>query len=438
LRKLKIETAKVFQPLLQPARYKGIYGGRGSGKSQFYGDLSVEDSLRFPGDHGEGLRLVCIREVQKTLAQSAKKLIENKIATMGLGEADGFKVFKDVITTPKDGIIIFNGMQDHTAESIKSLEGFHRAWTEEAQTLSPRSLQLLRPTIREALSELWFSWNPRRKTDPVDKLLRTVGAIPTNSIVVEANWDDNPWFPDVLNQERLDDLRDRPDSYDHIWEGGYVTAQDGAYYARQLSIAKAEHRIGSVKRDPLMSVYAFMDIGGTGAKADACSIWICQFVGKERRCIDYYEAVGQELTEHVGWMRANNYDDAKIYLPHDGVKHDSVYRVSWESEFKKAGFHVEIMENAGAGAANQRIETSRRVFPYVWLDKEKCEAGIDALGWYHEKRDENRGIGLGPEHDWSSHGCDAFGAMCIESEKLTTVRAKRNTSRPPQTGWMGM
>ena len=167
-------------------------------------------------------------------------------------------------------------------------------------------------------------------------------------------------------------------------------------------------------------------------------MWLVQFVGKEIRCIGYYEAVGQELDDHVGWLIENDYKEARIYLPHDGVKHDSVYRVTYESEFKKAGFHVTIMPNTGAGAANNRIETARRVFPNVWLHKEKCSGGIDALGWYHEKKDENRGIGLGPEHDWSSHGCDAFGAMCIESEKLTTVRAKRNTPRPPQTGWMGM
>jgi phage terminase large subunit len=188
-----------------------------------------------------------------------------------------------------------------------------------------------------------------------------------------------------------------------------------------------------------MSTYAFFDIGGTGAKADAVAIWMIQFVGKEIRCIDYYEAVGQELSEHVGWMVNNGYtqDKTKIYLPHDGVKHDAVYRVTYESELKKAGFKVEIMPNAGSGAATQRIEAARRIFPNVWLDKKKCSAGIDALGWYHERRDEARGIGLGPEHDWSSHCCDAFGGMALESERLTTVRTKRKS--PEQGGgWMGM
>ena len=149
---LKIPTAKIFEPLLQPARYKGVYGGRGSGKSHFFGELLVETCQA-----ERGTLAVCIREAQRTLAQSSKRLIESKIATLGLGH--GFKVFSDKIATPGDGIIIFRGMQDHTADSIKSLEGFRIAWIDEAQSLSARSLALLRPTIRRDGSELWASWN---------------------------------------------------------------------------------------------------------------------------------------------------------------------------------------------------------------------------------------------------------------------------------------
>ena len=188
---LKIETAAVFLPLLEPARYKAAFGGRGSGKSHFFADLIIEDSLKH-----KGLRSVCIREVQKSLKDSAKRLIEDKLKEHGLGVADGFKVFREAIETPGDGIITFQGMQDHTAESIKSLEGFKRAWAEEAQTLSAQSLALLRPTIRAEESELWFSWNPRRKTDPVDQMLRS-DTPPTGAAVVRANWSDNPWFPKV-------------------------------------------------------------------------------------------------------------------------------------------------------------------------------------------------------------------------------------------------
>lgn len=418
--KLNIDTAPVFELLLEPSRYKGAWGGRGSGKSHFFAGLMVEDHLIH-----KGLRSVCIREVQKTLKDSAKKLIEDKIKEYGL-EDQGFRILHDRIETPGDGVIIFIGMSDHNAESVKSLEGFGRAWIEEAQTLSKRSLTLLRPTIRAEGSEIWFSWNPRRKVDPVDEFLRGE-EIPKNSAIVKANWSDNPWLPDVLNEERLDDLRVNPDGYDHVWEGGYVTAQEGAYFIKQINKARAEKRICFVPRDQLMSCYAFFDIGGTGAKSDAVAIWIVQFIGREIRVIDYYEAQGQELSEHVGWLRREDYKNAEIYLPHDGVKHDNVFRVTYESELKKAGFKVRILPNAGSGAANQRIEAIRRVFPRVWIDKTKCEGGIDALGWYHEKQDEHRSIGLGPNHDWSSHACDAFGAMALESERLAKKMVTTNT-----------
>src|ERR1019366_7336326 len=166
-------------------------------------------------------------------------------------------------------------MQDFTADSIKSLERFKRAWWEEAQTASAVSLELLRPTLRDEGSELWFSWNPRRKIDPVDKLFRT-DITPTRAKVVRANWSDNPWFPEELKQERHDCLRDNASQYDHIWEGGYVSIVDGAYFARDLVLARIQGRIGRVAPDPLMTIRLFADIGGTGARADAFAMWAAQ------------------------------------------------------------------------------------------------------------------------------------------------------------------
>ena len=183
---LKIPTAKIFEPLLQPSRYKGVFGGRGSGKSPFFAELLVETCQA-----ERGTLAVCIREAQRTLAQSSKRLIENKIAALGLGHR--FKIFNDKIETPGDGLVIFRG----TAELIKSLEGFRIAWIDEAQTLSVRSLSLLRPTIRAEASELWASWNPRRKSDAIDDFFRA--RKPAGAVVVQANWRDNPWFPAVLD-----------------------------------------------------------------------------------------------------------------------------------------------------------------------------------------------------------------------------------------------
>jgi phage terminase large subunit len=411
---LRIETAAVYEPLLAPAPYKGAWGGRGSGKSHFFGGKLIEDSLAEPGDFGAGLRSVCIREVQKDLAQSSKALIEAKLSDFGLGERDGFKVFRDVIQTPGDGLMIFKGMNDYTAESVKSLEGFKRGWWEEAQTATAHSLALLKPTImRLDNAELWFSWNARRKTDPVDVMLRGLER-PTGAVVVRANWRDNPFRNAQLDQERQDHLRMYPDQYEHVWEGEYISVASGAYFARQLAEARAQNRIGRVSADPLMTYRAYWDIGGTGAKADACAIWIVQFVGQEIRVLNYYEAVGQPLATHAQWLRDNGYAKALCILPHDGANHDKVYQVSYESALRHAGFEVRTIPNMGAGAANNRIEAVRRQFPSLWFNADTTEPGRDALGWYHEKKDEVRGVGLGPSHDWASHGADAFGLMAVD------------------------
>lgn len=405
---IEFRSAEVFSPLLRPARYKGAWGGRGGGKSHFFAELLIEDALR-----SRGLRAVCIREVQRTLRDSSKRLIEDKLQKFGLGERHGFRVMADQIVTPGGGAITFAGMQDHNAESIKSLEGVHRAWVEEAQTLSARSLSLLRPTIREKGSELWFSWNPRRKTDPVDVMLRQ--EMPTGAVVVKANWDSNPFMPPVLNQERLDWLEKHPEQYAHIWEGDYANVTEGAYYARQLHDARAEGRIGKVSADPLLTLNAFIDIGGTGARADAFALWIAQFVGREVRVLDYYEAIGQPLAEHVAWLRLKGYtpDRAQVWLPHDGAQHDKVYQVSYESAFRAAGYRVNVVTNQGKGAATARIEAVRRLFPSMWFNEATTTPGLEALGWYHEKRDDARGIGLGPDHDWSSHSSDAMGLLAV-------------------------
>jgi phage terminase large subunit len=373
----------------------------------------------------QGYRAVCIREVQKSLKQSAKRLLEDKLQDFGLGEAQGFKVYREVIETPGDGLITFTGMQDHTADSVKSLEGFDRAWVEEAQSLSDRSMSLLRPTIRKEGSELWFSWNPQRATDPVDMMLRGA-TTPTGAKVVRANWSDNPWLPNVLDQERRDCLGATPERYGHIWEGEYATVLEGAYFAKHLTEAQLEGRIGFVARDPLAKTYACWDIGGTSGKSDATSIWVVQFIGTEVRVLDYYEAVGQPFDAHVYWLRSNGYEDALCVLPHDGRKHDTVFSVTPEGYLRQAGFIVDLIPNQGRGAALQRIEAVRNILPFCRFNAETTEGGREALGWYHEKRDEIRGIGLGPDHDWSSHCADAFGAVAIYQKV-----AVRQTSRQP-------
>jgi phage terminase large subunit len=384
----------------------------------------VEDALRFPGDAGEGLRAICGREIQKSLKQSSKKLIEIKLTAYGLGEADGFKVYNDRISTPGDGEIVFQGLQDHTADTIKSFESFHRFWGEEAQGIGKRSMGLIRPTIRwesarlGMASELWWSWNPRRKLDAVDEMFRG-SEKPTGAIVIKANWQDNPWFPRVLNTERKDCLRLRPEEYPHIWDGDYATVLTGAYYAKALLEAQQQGRIGRVGPETLMTRQIFCDLGGTGNKSDAFAMWVAQFVGKEIRVLDYYEAQGQPLATHIEWLREQGYtkDRVHIWLPHDGETKDRVHDVSFESAFNQAGYKTTVVPNQGPGAAKSRIEAGRRLLPVMWFNASTTEAGRQALGWYHEKKDEERNIGLGPDHDWSSHGADAFGLMCVSYEQ---------------------
>jgi len=429
VRTLQIKTAEVFEPLLEPARYKGAHGGRGGGKSHFFGELLVEDCLREPGISGEGMRAVCLRELQKDLAQSSKLLVEDKIRQMGLGERDGFKIWKDCIECPRDGIIIFKGMNDYNADSIKSLEKFKRGWWEEAHTATLHSLNLYRPTMRAEGAERWFSWNPRRKGDPIEMMLRG-DILPAGSQVVRVNWRDNPWFTSELEAERLDCLRQQPEQYPHIWEGEYVTALSGAYFAKLLNEARLAGRIGKVAPDPLLTIRLFFDIGGTGAKADAVAIWALQFVGREIRAIDYYEAVGQPLATHLEWMRERGYTPkrAQIWLPHDGDTHDKVYDISYASALRGAHYDVTVVPNQGKGAAKARIEAARRYFPSVWFNEATTQGGLEALGWYHEKTDAKRQIGLGPDHDWSSHAADAFGLACVCANEIF---AESYASLPP-------
>ncbi|HWA60869.1 MAG TPA: PBSX family phage terminase large subunit [Caulobacteraceae bacterium] len=398
----------MFAPLLVPARYKGAYGGRGSGKSHFFGEKLVEDCLAEPG-----LLAVCIREVQKTLADSSKRLIEAKIEALGVGQ--GFRVYTDKIATPGDGVIIFQGMQDHTAESIKSLEGFRRAWIEEAQSLSQRSLTLLRPTIRAEGSEIWASWNPRRPTDAIDDFLRRDP--PREAVTVRATWRDNPFFPAVLDAERRHDLERFPERYSHVWEGDYARAFEGAYYAACLAKAEAEGRIGKVAADPLLPVRAVFDLGGAGAGADAMAIWIVQWVDREIRVLDYLEGQGQVLGYYTAELRRRGWGEAHCVLPHDGMNANAVTGKRYEDHLRDAGFSVEVVANQGRGAALMRVEAARRLFPRIWFDAAATAAGREALGAYHERRDEARGVGLGPEHNWSSHAADAFGLMAVAYEE---------------------
>lgn len=393
------------------ARYRGAWGGRGSGKTRGFAKMTAIRGYQ-AGMIGASGQILCTREHLNSLEDSSLEEIKAAIASEAW-LADYYEVGEKFIRS-RDGRInyTFAGLR-HNLDSIKSKARIILNWTDEAETVSEEAWRKLIPTIREEGSEVWVTWNPESKRSATHQRFRI--SPPDGAKIVEMNWRDNPWFPQVLNLERLEDKAKRPDQYDHVWEGDFVQEHEGAYYAKLIIAARKDGRVCRVAADPLMMVRAVWDIGGTGAKADACAIWIVQYVGREIRLLDYYEAQGQPLGAHVEWLRSKGHAGAMCVLPHDGATNDRVHDVSYESALRAAGFGVQVIANQGAGAAMKRVEAARRLFPAMWFD-EKTEAGLEALAWYHEKRDEARGIGLGPNHDWASHGADAFGLVAVAYE----------------------
>lgn len=224
----------------------------------------------------------------------------------------------------------------------------------------------------------------------------------------------------LIESEELADARRTmtADQYEQEFECSFEAAIVGAYYGQAVSDARKENRIGRVAKDPLMPLKAFWDIGKT---KDATAIWIAQWVGREIRVLDYYEAVNQPLGTHLEWLRSKGYGSARCYLPHDAAQPDA-HLVRYEDHVAAAGFQTETIKNQGKDAALKRVEAGRRLFPTIWFNEETCRHGIEALAAYHERRDEKRNVGLGPEHDWSSHGADAFGLMCVAYEPPSEMK----------------
>ncbi len=426
-------TAKVkLPPKLVPvfqgeARYRGSYGGRGSGKTRSFALMSAVRGFMF-GMSGQEGQILCTREHLNSLDESSLEEIKAAIRSYDFLK-DYYEIGEKYIRS-RDGRIryTFAGLR-HNLDSIKSKSRILLNWTDEAEPVTEQAWRKLIPTIREAGSEIWLTWNPESKRSATH--LRFREDPPDNAKIVPLNWRDNPWFPDVLEQERIADRDKRPHLYDHVWEGDFAQVYEGAYYAQPLFEAGKQGRIGRVSFDPMLPVRLFWDIGGTGKLSDACAIWPAQFIKQEIRVRDYYEAVGQPLSAHVTHLRTIGYgpDRAEVVLPHDGATNDRVHDVSFESYLRSAGYKVTVIPNQGRGAAKARIEATRRLFPSIWFDEESTDAGREALAHYHEKMDEERGIGLGPEHDWSSHGADAFGLMAVAHSTFNPTPQRHRPKR---------
>jgi len=411
---LPAKLAPVFQG---EARYRVAHGGRGSGKTMGFAIMCVLKAYEL-SQNGETGTILCLREYVNTLTDSSMAEIKNAIKQMPW-IAPFFDVGEKYVRTKDRKIeFLFYGLS-RNLDSLKSLAHIHVAWVDEAARVTEEAWRKLDPSVREHGSEIWVTYNPEFENASTERRFRI--NTPHNCKIVEMNYMDNPWFPDVLNEVRKNDKLHRPEHYDHIWLGDYLTVVAGSYYDKHLASAKEGGRITKVPIDPLMPIYAVWDIGGTGGKSDATAIWIAQFVGKEIRIIDYYEAQGQELAYHIAWLRSRNYGDALVYLPHDGSTKDRVYSVSFESALEEAGFNVTVVPNQGKGAAIHRIEEARKLFYRMWFDAKGTKVGRAALRFYHAKIDENRLADLGPDHDWSSHGADAFGLLAVIYEEPSST-----------------
>lgn len=399
-------------PLLDPARYKGVHGGRGSGKSHFFAEALIERCIMQKTD------AVCIRENQKSLDQSVKKLLEGKIQDLNAGAY--FEVQDQKIKARNGGLIIFQGMQNHTAESIKSLEGYDVAWVEEAQTLSQRSLDMLRPTIRKKGSELWFSWNPREKTDPVDVLLRG-DVLPPDAVVIEANYPDNPWFAETtLVAEMEYDRKRDPEKYAHIWLGKY-RANSEARVFRNWTVEEFD-----IPPDAVMRQGA-----DWGFATDPSVLVQCFIVG--RKLYVPYEAyrVGCEIVDTPDLFMSVP-DSEKWPITADSARPETI------SHMRKNGFPKIMAAVKGPGSLEDGIEWLKSFDIVV---HPRCKHLIDELTLYKYKEDPLTGIVMPKLEDKDNHVIDALRYACEGARRAQKTNTVKRVVAPPQQyqplGWMG-
>lgn len=432
--RLKI-PAKLVSVFEGEADVRGAHGGRGSAKTRTFAKMTAVRAHMWDIEGRTGI-ILCARQWMNSLADSSLEEIKTAIREEEW-LAPHFEIGETFIRTRSGRISYSFAGLERNIDSIKSKSRILLAWVEEAEPVTEQAWVKLIPTLREEDSELWLTWNPENESAPTNKRFRN--STDPRTKIVEMNWRDNPWFPEILERQRLKDKAERPHSYGHIWEGEYVSAVEGAYFTPHLLKAKEDGRIGFVPEDDHLIIRLFADIGGTGAKADNFVFWAGQFVGLEIRWVNHYERQGQPIAAHLAWMRSQGYtpDRCAIWLPHDGDTNDRVFDVSYRSAFEAAGYTVHIIPNQGKGAAMQRVDRARELFGRMRFDEVKTDAGRKALGWYHEKRDEKRSIGLGPEHDWASHSADAFGAGCVAYEEPRAHRSASTRQHVGAGGWMG-
>ena len=377
---LQIPTPRWALPFLKPARYKGAWGGRGTGKSHEFAQMVIESHILDPSRS-----TVCVREFQKSLKQSVKRLLEMKIEALNVGSC--FEVQDKMIKNKHGaGLIIFEGMQNHTADSIKSLEGFDCAWVEEAQSLSQKSLDMLRPTIRKPDSELWFTWNPRNATDPVDALLRSDNP-PPDAIVQRVNFEDNPWFPDVLRDEMEYDRKRDPDKFQHIWRGEYLRNSEARVF-RNWRVEDFD--------TPSNAMFRF---GADWGFASDPTVLV--------RC--YIDGRTLYIDQEAWQIGCDIIDTPELFMSIQGAEKWPIVadssRPETISHMRRHGFPKMLAAVKGQKSVEEGIEWLKS---YDIVVHPRCTHTIDELSLYSYKTDQTTGAVLPVLEDKKNHVIDAL------------------------------
>lgn len=402
-----LDAAPCFADLLDLAiRFLCFKGGRGGGKSEAVAEYVVLFMLSTKGG-----RVLCTREVQKSIKESVKSVIERKILEKGY--SDFFEIVETEIRCKTTGAVcMFSGLASHTTDSIKSFDSIDLCWVEEAQTVSARSLKILIPTIRKAGSRLIFTWNPRNEFDAIEIFSKSNRESMKVHLV---NYYDNKYCPKELLDEAEFCRVNSPQEYEHVWLGGYEQVTEGAYYSKQIAEAIKGGRLTNLETEKTSLIHVVQDLGGASLKSDATAMWFFQKVAKEYWFMGYWEGNGTSASEDAQLIR----DTIKslggmlgtVYLPHDSRQKQKSSGLSTLETYQNLGFTCEVVPMVGI---MDGINAVREVFNRCWFDQDKCKEGLNALRNYHEKRDPVTGRSAGADHDRWSHGADAFRYFAVE------------------------